>query len=68
MDIKEKLTQIYTYLSGMDVRGKNNVLILAQTFVDLEQVINYLGTQNEDSSTVVIEEPIKESKSKKTKS
>ena len=39
MDIKNKLNKILIQLRGMEVKGENNVLILAQTFVDLEDIL-----------------------------
>ena len=39
MDIKNKLNKILIQLRSMEVKGENNVLILAQTFVDLEDIL-----------------------------
>lgn len=42
MDIKGRLTQTLMNLRSMEVKGQDNVLILAQTFLDLEAVIKQM--------------------------
>lgn len=40
--MKERLIQTLVNLRSMEVKGQDNVLILAQTFLDLEAVIKQM--------------------------
>lgn len=48
MDIKNKLNKILIQLRSMEVKGENNVLILAQTFVDLEDILRDLEEEKSE--------------------
>lgn len=48
MDIKNKLNKILVQLRSMEVKGENNVLILAQTFVDLEDILRDLEEEKSE--------------------
>ena len=48
MDVKGKLYQVLVNLSNLEIKGENNVLILAQSFVDLKQVIRAIEAQEKE--------------------
>ena len=47
MDIKGRLTQTLINLRSMEVKGQDNVMILAQTFLDLNEVLKQLDEEDE---------------------
>ena len=59
--MKDRLIQILMNLRSMEVKGQDNVLILAQTFLDLEYVIK----QMEDEEAQLVEAMAKEKKEDK---
>ena len=64
MDIKGRLTQTLMNLRSMEVKGQDNVLILAQTFLDLEAVIKQMEDEEAQLVEVMAEEK-KEDKAEK---
>lgn len=51
MEVKERLNQVLFNLSNIEVKGENNVLILAQSFVDLRKVMNQIANQDVADTT-----------------
>lgn len=64
MDIKGRLTQTLMNLRSMEVKGQDNVLILAQTFLDLEAVIKQMEDEEAQLAEAMAEEK-KEDKAEK---
>ena len=52
MDIKGRLTQTLMNLRSMEVKGQDNVMILAQTFLDLNEVLQQLENEEKESQDV----------------
>lgn len=52
MDIKGRLTQTLINLRSMEVKGQDNVMILAQTFLDLNEVLQQLDEEEKKSQDV----------------
>lgn len=52
MDIKGRLTQTLINLRSMEVKGQDNVMILAQTFLDLNEILQQLDTEEKESQDV----------------
>ena len=52
MDIKGRLTQTLINLRSMEVKGQDNVMILAQTFLDLNEVLQQLDEEEKESQDV----------------
>ena len=52
MDIKGRLTQTLINLRSMEVKGQDNVMILAQTFLDLNEVLQQLENEEKESQDV----------------
>lgn len=52
MDIKGRLTQTLINLRSMEVKGQDNVMILAQTFLDLNEVLQQLDKEEKESQDV----------------
>ena len=59
--MKDRLIQTLMNLRSLEVKGQDNVLILAQTFLDLEAVIK----QMEDEETQLAENDKAEKKADK---
>lgn len=53
--MKDKLIQVLINLRMMEVRGQDNVLILAQTFVDLENIIKQMDESEKQLSEAMID-------------
>ena len=64
MEMKERLMQTLINLRSMEVKGQDNVLILAQTFLDLEYVIKQMEDEEAQLAEVMAEEK-KEDKAEK---
>lgn len=64
MEMKDKLIQILINLRMMEVKGQDNVLILAQTFLDLEYVIKQMEDEEAQLAEAMAEEK-KEDKAEK---
>ena len=64
MEMKERLMQTLMNLRSMEVRGQDNVLILAQTFLDLEYVIKQMENEEAQLAEAMAEEK-KEDKAEK---
>ena len=64
MEMKDKLIQILLNLRMMEVKGQDNVLILAQTFLDLEYVIKQMEDEEAKLAEAMAEEK-KEDKAEK---
>ena len=64
MEMKERLMQTLMNLRSMEVRGQDNVLILAQTFLDLEYVIKQMEDEEAQLAEAMAEEK-KEDKAEK---
>lgn len=64
MEMKERLMQTLMNLRSMEVRGQDNVLILAQTFLDLEYVIKQMENEEARLAEAMAEEK-KEDKAEK---
>ena len=62
--MKERLMQTLMNLRSMEVRGQDNVLILAQTFLDLEYVIKQMEDEEAQLAEAMAEEK-KEDKAEK---
>lgn len=62
--MKERLMQTLINLRSMEVRGQDNVLILAQTFLDLEYVIKQMENEEAQLAEAMAEEK-KEDKAEK---
>lgn len=52
MDIKGRLTQTLINLRSMEVKGQDNVMILAQTFLDLNEILQQLDEEKKKSQDV----------------
>lgn len=52
MDIKGRLTQTLINLRSMEVKGQDNVMILAQTFLDLNEILQQLDEEEKKSQDV----------------
>lgn len=52
MDIKGRLTQTLINLRSMEVKGHDNVMILAQTFLDLNEILQQLDEEKKKSQDV----------------
>lgn len=52
MDIKGRLSQTLINLHNMEVKGQDNVMILAQTFLDLNEVLQQLDKEEKESQGV----------------
>ena len=64
MEMKERLIQTLVNLRSMEVKGQDNVLILAQTFLDLEAIIKQM--EDEEAQLVeAMDEEKKEDKAEK---
>lgn len=64
MEMKERLMQTLINLRSMEVKGQDNVLILAQTFLDLEYVIKQMEDEEAQLAEAMAEEK-KEDKAEK---
>ena len=64
MEMKERLMQTLINLRSMEVKGQDNVLILAQTFLDLEYVIKQMENEEAQLAETMAEEK-KEDKAEK---
>ena len=64
MEMKERLMQALMNLRSMEVKGQDNVLILAQTFLDLEYVIKQMENEEVQLAEAMAEEK-KEDKAEK---
>ena len=64
MEMKERLIQTLINLRSMEVKGQDNVLILAQTFLDLEYVIKQMENEEAQLAEAMAEEK-KEDKAEK---
>lgn len=64
MEMKERLMQTLINLRSMEVKGQDNVLILAQTFLDLEYVIKQMEDKEAQLAEAMAEEK-KEDKAEK---
>ena len=64
MEMKERLIQTLINLRSLEVKGQDNVLILAQTFLDLEAVIKQMENEEAQLAEVMAEEK-KEDKAEK---
>ena len=53
--MKDKLIQVLINLRMMEVRGQDNVLILAQTFVDLENIIKQMEESEKQLSEALVD-------------
>lgn len=62
--MKERLMQTLINLRSMEVKGQDNVLILAQTFLDLEYVIKQMENEEAQLAEAMAEEK-KEDKAEK---
>lgn len=62
--MKERLIQTLINLRSMEVKGQDNVLILAQTFLDLEYVIKQMENEEAQLAEAMAEEK-KEDKAEK---
>lgn len=62
--MKERLMQTLMNLRSMEVKGQDNVLILAQTFLDLEYVIKQMEDEEAQLAKAMAEEK-KEDKAEK---
>ena len=62
--MKERLMQTLINLRSMEVKGQDNVLILAQTFLDLEYVIKQIEDEEAQLAEATVEET-KEDKAEK---
>ena len=62
--MKERLRQALMNLRSMEVKGQDNVLILAQTFLDLEYVIKQMENEEAQLAEAMAEEK-KEDKAEK---
>ena len=56
MEMKERLMQTLINLRSMEVKGQDNVLILAQTFLDLEYVIKQMEDEEAQLAEAMAEE------------
>ena len=54
--MKERLMQTLINLRSMEVKGQDNVLILAQTFLDLEYVIKQIEDEEAQLAEAMAEE------------
>lgn len=54
--MKERLMQTLMNLRSMEVKGQDNVLILAQTFLDLEAVIKQMEDEEAQLTEAMVEE------------
>ena len=61
MNAKEMLYRILTNLRGLEVKGEDNVLILAQVFVDTNKLMEHLINEEQIKEA----EPVKEKADKK---
>lgn len=64
MKMKDRLMQTLMNLRSMEVKGQDNVLILAQTFLDLEYVIKQMEDEEAQLAEAMAEEK-KEDKAEK---
>lgn len=64
MEMKERLMQTLVNLRSMEVKGQNNVMILAQTFLDLEAIIKQMDESEKALAEATVEET-KEDKAEK---
>ena len=62
--MKERLIQTLINLRSLEVKGQDNVLILAQTFLDLEAVIKQMENEEAQLAEAMAEEK-KEDKAEK---
>ena len=62
--MKDRLIQTLINLRSMEVKGQDNVLILAQTFLDLEYVIKQMENEEAQLAEAMAEEK-KEDKAEK---
>ena len=54
--MKERLMQTLMNLRSLEVKGQDNVLILAQTFLDLEAVIKQMEDEEAQLAEAMTEE------------
>jgi F0F1-type ATP synthase epsilon subunit len=64
MEMKERLMQTLVNLRSMEIKGQNNVMILAQTFLDLEAIIKQMDESEKALAEATVEEK-KEDKAEK---
>lgn len=50
MNVKEMLYKVLTNLRGLEVKGEDNVLILAQTFVDINKLLQYCANEENEQA------------------
>ena len=65
MEMKERLMQTLINLRSMEVKGQDNVLILAQTFLDLEYVIKQMENEEAQLAETMAEEKQEDKAEKK---
>ena len=51
MNVKEMLYKVLTNLRGLEVKGEDNVLILAQTFLDINNLLQYCGNKEKNKES-----------------
>ena len=54
--MKDRLIQTLINLRSMEIKGQDNVLILAQTFLDLEYVIKQMEDEEAQLAETMVEE------------
>lgn len=52
MDIKGRLMQTLMNLRSMEVKGQDNVMILAQTFLDFNEILQQIDEEEKESQDV----------------
>ena len=65
MEMKERLMQTLINLGSMEDKGQNNIMILAQTFLDLEYVIKQMEDEEAQLAEAMAEETKKDKAEKK---
>ena len=63
--MKDRLIQTLINLRSMEVKGQDNVLILAQTFLDLEYVIKQMENEEAQLAETMVEEKQEDKAEKK---
>lgn len=63
--MKDRLIQTLINLRSMEVKGQDNVLILAQTFLDLEYVIKQMENEEAQLAEAMAEEKQEDKAEKK---
>ena len=65
--MKDRLIQTLMNLRSLEVKGQDNVLILAQTFLDLEAVIKQMEDEEAQLTEAMVEEKKEDKAEKKDK-